>query len=61
MAKVTFRHLRQLKYCKPRVTEWCAQHGFNIRDFRDGIDADKIRATGCGMAKRAADLAEQDD
>lgn len=61
MAKVTFKHLRALNYCVPRIRTWCKDYGFNIRDFGDGIDSEKIRTTGCGFGIRAAELAEQEE
>jgi hypothetical protein len=60
MAKVYFRHLKALKYCTPRIRQWCADHGYAMRMFRAGIEADELRKTGCGMAIKAADLADRE-
>lgn len=60
MALVTFRHLRQLKYCAPGIRRWCERNGFDIHRFREGVPSDELRATGCSLALRAAALAEQD-
>jgi len=60
MAKVTFKHLRQAHFCTPGIRRWCSQHGFMMRDFREGIDSQRLRDTGCGFACRAAELAEQE-
>ena len=60
MALVTMKHIRQLGYCAPRLREWCLEHGFNIREFKDGVDSARLRATGDHLAIAAADLAEQE-
>lgn len=60
MAKVYFRHLRQLKYCTPRIKAWCQEHNIPITVFRDGIESDELRQTGCSLAIRAADLADNE-
>ncbi|WP_420553968.1 hypothetical protein [Neptuniibacter marinus] len=57
---VTFQDLRKLKYCAPRVRVWCDDHGIDIRRFRAGIPASELRATGCGLAIKAAELAERE-
>lgn len=58
MAKVYFSHLRKLEYCVPRIRQWCADNGVPIKAFREGIEADELRKTGCGLAIKAADLAD---
>lgn len=58
MAKVYFSHLRKLRYCAPRVRQWCIHNGISLNAFRDGIDSDELRKTGCGLAIKAADLAD---
>ena len=60
MALVTLKHTRQLGYCVPRLREWCREHGFNIREFKTGVDSARLRATGDHLAIVAADLAEQE-
>ena len=60
MALVTLKHTRQLGYCVPRLREWCREHGFNIREFKMGVDSARLRATGDHLATVAADLAEQE-
>lgn len=60
MAKVYFRHLRKLEYCKPRILQWCNDHNISPKVFRVGIESDELRKTGCGMAIRAADLADDE-
>jgi hypothetical protein len=60
LAKVYFRHLRQLEYCSPRIKEWCLKHGVSLRSFRQGIDSLELRKTECPMAIKAAELAEQE-
>lgn len=61
MSLVTFKHIRALGYCTPRLREWCQLNGFEMREFRDGIDADRLRQTGDPFAIAAADLAEQEN
>jgi hypothetical protein len=58
MAKVYFRHLRKLKYCTPRIKQWCVDNDIPLKSFREGIDSDELRKTGCGLAIKAADLAD---
>tara|TARA_R110001583_G_C5584539_1_gene403182 strand:+ start:519 stop:713 length:195 start_codon:yes stop_codon:yes gene_type:complete len=59
MAKVTFAHLRELRYCVPGVKRFCARHGIELREFRDGVETERMRATGDRYARIVADLAEQ--
>jgi|GEM_PF-3779047 len=61
MAKVYFPHLRKLKYCTPAIKKWCAKHSIPLRSFRDGIESDELRKTGCGLAIKAADLADAEE
>ena len=61
MAVVTFKHIRALGYCTPRLREWCQLNGFEMRGFRDGIDAVRLRQTGDPFAIAAADLVEQEN
>lgn len=61
MAKVYFKHLRELEYCAPRIRTWCTRHGIPLRSFREGIDSSVLRETGCGLAIRAANLADNED
>ena len=62
MSLVTFKHLRELGYCVPRLREWCQDNGFVMREFREecGVDAGRLRDTGDPFAIAAADLAEQE-
>ena len=60
MALVTMKHIRELGYCVPRLRDWCREHGFNIREFKMGVDSARLRATGDPLATVAADLAEQE-
>lgn len=60
MAKVTFKHLRALSYCIPAVRRFCAEHGVDIREFREGVDTQRLRATGHRYAIKAAELAERE-
>jgi hypothetical protein len=55
---VTARHLFTIPgysarpgFCRPKARAWAAQHGFDWKDFvRNGIDAEKLEATGDGFA-----------
>ncbi|WKE65083.1 hypothetical protein PVT67_15680 [Gallaecimonas kandeliae] len=59
---VTFAQLRRLRYCAPRIRAWCREHGIDARRLREGagIPVSEVRATGCGFAAKAADLAERE-
>ncbi len=56
--KVTVAHLRSVPgfspkpgFCLGRSREWFKRHGLDWRDFvRNGIDAEKLEATGDGLA-----------
>lgn len=61
MAKVTLQHLRELEYCLPQVRRFCREHGFQMREFRDGVEAERLRATGHYHAIKAAEHAEAQD
>jgi hypothetical protein len=44
--KIYARHLRG-RFCVRKSKLWAERHGFDFRDFvRNGIDADKLLATG---------------
>lgn len=60
MALVTLKHIRELEYCVPRLREWCHDHGIDIREFKNGVDSGRLRATGDHFAIVAADLAEHE-
>ncbi|WGH28365.1 hypothetical protein 13AC503A_gene0056 [Aeromonas phage 13AC503A] len=61
MSRVTINHLRVLGYCVPGIRGWCQENGFNMRDFREWVDACRLRETGDPFAIAAADLAEQEN
>lgn len=55
---VTMQHLRTIPwfgdkpgFCLPLSRQWFARHGLDFRAFvREGIDAERLLATGDGMA-----------
>jgi hypothetical protein len=52
-------HIRQAKMCSSGAREFFARHGLNWQDFlKNGIDAEKLRATGDAMAIQVAKVAE---
>ena len=64
---VTRAHMRTIPgykqksgYCGPVARKWFARHGFDWWDFvQHGIDAEKLLATGCPLAKALVDHAKQ--
>lgn len=58
MTRVTIRHLRTIPgthkrrgWCNDRARVWFKRHNLDWTDFvRNGIDADILLATGCGLA-----------
>ncbi|WP_420598647.1 hypothetical protein [Neptuniibacter sp.] len=60
MAKVYFRHLRALDYCKDGLLLWCQRYNISKRVFFKGIDSDELRKVGCPLANKAADLADRE-
>ena len=56
---VTMKHLRRLGYCASGCRKFAERHGIDFRAFvRDGIDADRLAATGDGMAMAAVEEAK---
>jgi hypothetical protein len=54
---ITVSDLRRSKVC-PMARVWFAKHGLDWRDFvRNGIDADKLTATGDAIALRVVEEA----
>jgi hypothetical protein len=55
---VTMQHVRTIPYyqaragfCLPKVRTWFKRHGLDFADFiRNGIDEQKLLATGDGLA-----------
>lgn len=64
---VTMQHLRTIPYfgdkpgfCLPLSREWFARHGLDFRAFvREGIDAERLLATGDGMAAALVKWAQE--
>lgn len=53
-------HMRELGYCNRGGREFFARHGLSWGDFlAQGIEADKLRATGDAMAMRVIEHAEK--
>ncbi len=70
MTRVTIQDLRDARYCLAGVRPWFRRHGFDWQDFlANGIEADRLRATGDALVEpvilqaeaRAAMLPEADD
>jgi len=54
---ITVSDLRRSQVC-PKARVWFAKHGLDWRDFvRNGIDADKLTATGDAIALRVVEEA----
>lgn len=53
-------HMRELGYCNRGAREWFARHGLSWSEFvAQGVDAEKLRATGDAMALRVVEHAER--
>lgn len=58
---ITAVHARRAGYCLSNCRPFFARHGLDFRDFiRNGIDAEKLLATGDDMAARVVALAQRD-
>lgn len=56
---VQLKHIRQLGYCRRGAVKFFARHGWDWSDFlRNGIDAEKLIATGDAMAMKAVEVAK---
>ncbi len=56
---VRMAHMRKLGYCAAGVRRFAERHDLDFKAFvRDGIDADRLAATGDGMALAAIEEAE---
>ncbi len=52
--------MRELGYCNRGAREFFARHGLSWADFlAQGVEADKLRATGDAMAMHVVEHAEQ--
>ncbi|SDX82767.1 hypothetical protein [Roseicitreum antarcticum] len=52
MTRVTLQDLRAARYCRAGVRPWFQRHGFDWQDFlTNGIDADRLRATGDALVE----------
>lgn len=59
MTIVRMAHIRQARYCASGARQFFARHGLDWAAFlRDGIAADRLRATGDAMALRVVEIAE---
>lgn len=68
MTKVFIRHIRAIelpggkRLCAPGTRQWFRNHGFDWNDFLfNGIDADKLTATGDHWALKAVANAEKEE
>lgn len=61
MTVVLSRHMRELGYCSRGARAFAQRHGLSWPQFlRQGIPADRLRATGDAMALKVVDHAEQE-
>ena len=52
-------HVRQAKMCSSGAREFFARHELDWQEFlKNGIDAEKLRATGDAMALKVVKVAE---
>ncbi|MDR1936842.1 MAG: hypothetical protein LBS49_14940 [Candidatus Accumulibacter sp.] len=66
---VTLAHLRSVPglkgqpgYCLPQTRQWCVEHDLSFRDFaRHGLDSQTLLATGCPLARRLVEHAQEVD
>lgn len=63
MAKVYWRHGREMGYCAPAMVSFIREQGMNPRDFHEsrGVDSEIMRATGNRFAIAVAELAEKEE
>ncbi len=68
MTTVYLKHIRAIdlgngkSLCAPGTRDWFKRHGFNWSDFlENGIDAEKLLATGDHWAQKAVANAEADN
>lgn len=58
MTMVTIEHIRQCEMCSDGTREFFKMHGFDWGDFlKNGIDAEKLAATGDAMALQVVEAA----
>lgn len=59
MARVFVKDLRKLRYCVKGSKAFFDRYGLDWQSFkRNGIDAEKLRATGDGMAIKLVEAVE---
>lgn len=47
---ITVTDIRQAGHCATGIRDWFERQGFDFRDFlKNGIDEDRLRATGDGQ------------
>lgn len=52
--------MRDLGYCNRGAREWFARQGLSWPDFvENGVDAERLRATGDAMAEKVCEHAER--
>lgn len=53
-------HSRRPGFCRGQSREWFRRHGLDWQVFiRDGIPAEQLLATGCGLAQALVDWARE--
>lgn len=59
MTRVTIQDLRDARYCLAGVRPWFRRNGFSWQNFlANGIDADRLRATGDALVEPVIRIAE---
>lgn len=62
MTVVHMVHIRRAKQCSQGARAFFVRHGLDWSDFlRNGIDAEKLRATGDAMALSVVEQAEREE
>lgn len=58
--KITADHMRGM-FCVSGARTWARRHNLDFRDFlKNGIDSEKLLATGCGLAKQIVERVEKE-
>lgn len=62
MTTVHMVHIRQAKQCSRGARAFFLRHGLDWAGFlRNGVDAEKLRATGDAMALKVVEQAEREE
>lgn len=62
MTTIWMRHIRANNLCAGGARAWFKSYGFDWRDFTaNGIDSERLLATGDDFAKRVVDSAKAEE